>query len=112
MRSRGTMTWASDDVYSKVMSLERPGRVRGLGFATHTRQTCQHLLPTSNQEDGISKEEFDKIRNELTELRNLALGQNQKYNEEEEKDEEEENAENEEDEEEDEQEEENDDDDD
>ncbi|KAG2690556.1 hypothetical protein I3760_09G192500 [Carya illinoinensis] len=106
MGSGGTMTWKSDDVYSKVMGLERPGRVRGLGFGpTPTRQTSQHSLPTSNQEDGISKEEFDKMRNELTELRNLvntfvhaqASRQNQNENEKEEKDEEEENAEEEED---------------
>ncbi|XP_035542855.1 uncharacterized protein LOC118345308, partial [Juglans regia] len=72
MRSGGTMTWASDDVYSKVMGPERPGRVRGLGFGpTPTRQTCQHSLPTSTQEDGALKEELDKMRNELTELRNL-----------------------------------------
>ncbi|KAG2718329.1 hypothetical protein I3760_03G215300 [Carya illinoinensis] len=121
MGSGGTMTWASDDVYSKVMGPERPGRVRGLGFGpTPTKQTCQHSLPTSNQEDGVSKEEFEKMRNELAELRNLvntfvhaqASGQNRKENEEEEKDEEEENSEEEEDQEEDEEEEENEEDDD
>ncbi|KAG6625555.1 hypothetical protein CIPAW_16G105200 [Carya illinoinensis] len=117
MGSGGTMTWKSDDVYSKVMGLERPGRVRGLGFGPiPTKQTCQHSLPTSNQENGISKEEFDKMRNELIDLRNLvntfvhaqASGKNQNENEEEEKDEEEENAEEEEDQEEDEEAEEND----
>ncbi|KAF5454657.1 hypothetical protein F2P56_024305 [Juglans regia] len=72
MGSGGTMTWASDDIYSKVMGPERPGRVRGLGFGpTPKRQTCQHSLPTSTQEDGALKEELDKMRNELTELRNL-----------------------------------------
>ncbi|XP_042958076.1 uncharacterized protein LOC122293605 [Carya illinoinensis] len=99
MRSGGTMTWASDDVYSKVMGPEWPGCVRGLGFGpTPTRKTCQHLPPTSSQEDGISKEEFNRMRNKLIELWNLvntfvhaqASGQNQKENEEEEKDEEEE----------------------
>ncbi|KAG2711412.1 hypothetical protein I3760_04G075800 [Carya illinoinensis] len=72
MESGGTMTWKSDDVYSKVMGLERPRHVCDLGFGpTPTRKTCQHSLPTSNQEDGISNEEFDKMRNELTELQNL-----------------------------------------
>ncbi|KAG2701663.1 hypothetical protein I3760_06G055500 [Carya illinoinensis] len=105
----GTMTWASDDIYSKVMGPKRPGCVCGLGFGpTSTRQTCQHSVPTSNQEDGISKEEFEKMQTELTELRNLASGQNRKENEEKEKDEKEENAEEEEDQEEDEEEEEND----
>ncbi|XP_042969263.1 histone H3.v1-like [Carya illinoinensis] len=117
MGSGGIMTWKSDDVYSKVMGLERPGRVRGLGFgSTPTKQTCQHSLSASNQENGISKEEFDKMRNELIDLRNLvntfvhaqASGKNQNENEEEEKDEEEENAEEEEDQEEDEEAEEND----
>ncbi|XP_041026949.1 uncharacterized protein LOC121267147 [Juglans microcarpa x Juglans regia] len=72
MGSGETMTWATDDVYSKVMGLEWPGRVRGLGFGpTPTRQTCQHSLLTSTQEDGKLKEELDKMRNELTELRNF-----------------------------------------
>ncbi|XP_042990675.1 glutamic acid-rich protein-like isoform X2 [Carya illinoinensis] len=93
-RPGGTITW---DIYSKLH-----GRVQ---FGpTPTRQTSQQSIPTSEQEDCISKGEFDKIRDELIKLRNLmktsmhaqASRKNQIDDEEEEKDEEEEDDEDEE----------------
>lgn len=72
MGSIKTITWAPDDVYSKVISPDQPRHVRGLrSGTTSTRQTCQHSISTSKQENSISKKEFDKMHNKLIELRNL-----------------------------------------
>ncbi|XP_042990673.1 uncharacterized protein LOC122317748 isoform X2 [Carya illinoinensis] len=60
-RHGGTITW---DIYS-----EQHGRVQ---FGpTLTRQTSQHSIPTSKQENCISKGEFDKMRDEITKLQDL-----------------------------------------